>query len=130
MEDILNWQTGVFSLAVFIFSFLLRRSAEVAFPTLRHDTPVSMAERIWNELVLPSLPVLVGAGLGFGLQSWPYPAALASRGTHVLFGVVCGFFSSYAYRVVKALITQKFSVDLPDLPGGPADSAPPAAKKS
>ena len=121
MEDILTWQTGVFTLAIFVFSFLLRRTAEVIFPTLRQDTPLSTAQRVWEELLLPSIPVFVGIAFGIAVKSWPYPAVLVSRGSHVIYGAVCGFFSSYAYRVVKATITQKFSVDLPDIAGASPD---------
>ncbi len=128
MEDILSWQTGVFALAIFIFSFLVRRAAELVFPTLRQDTPLSTAQRIWDELLLPSIPVLTGMALAASVKSWQYPPAISSLASRVIFGAVCGFFSSYAYRVLKALMTQKFSVDLPDLVNVPQAQAvkPPA----
>lgn len=124
MEDILTWQTGVFTLAIFVFSFLLRRSLEILFPTLRQDTPLSTAQRIWEEVLLPSIPVLVGIALGLGVKNWPYPAQLVSLGSHAIYGAVCGFFSSYAYRVLKSVLTSKFSVDLPDIAPGADTNLP------
>ena len=121
MEDILTWQTLVFTLAIFIFSFLLRRTLEVLFPTLSRGTPLSMAQRVWEELLLPSTPVLVGALMGGLLKNWLYPPALVTTGQHIIYGVVCGFFSGYAYKILKSLLTQKFSVELPDVPGAPQD---------
>lgn len=112
MEDILTWQTLVFTLAIFIFSLLIRRMLEAAFPTLTDATPMNFSQRFWEEVLLPSLPVLVGALFALLVKNWPYPKAMIPTGPRVIYGVVCGFFSTWAYRVLKAILTQKFSVDL------------------
>lgn len=110
MQDVLTWNTLVFSMAIFIFSLFLRRTLEAVFPTLSRGTPLSVAQKIWESVVLPMVPVVVGVSIAYFVSSWPYPEDLTSIGARVLYGAICGFFSTSAYRVLSALINKKFSV--------------------
>jgi hypothetical protein len=114
MEDILSWETLVFSLAIFVFSLFLRRALEAVFPTLARNTPLSTAQRVWEMVILPIVPVLVGILIALFVKTWPYPPGLTATGPRVLYGAICGFFSTWAYRVISALITQKFQVTVED----------------
>jgi len=124
VEDILNWRTLVFTLAVFIFSLFLRRTLEALFPSLSPKTPLTRAQRVWEEVVLPSTPVLMGIILAVVVKSWLFPPSIVTPGSRAVYGAVCGFFSTWGYRIIKAVVSQKFAVDLdkpmsmnPELPG-------------
>jgi len=123
VQDFFTQQTLFFALAIFVFSFLLRRTLEVLAPTLSTATPVTFAQRVWEELFLPSLPILLGMLLGLCMKSWDYPKTIDTLLDRVAYGAVCGFFSSWAYRLARAVFTQKFNVDVdapvpsPGLPG-------------
>lgn len=112
MEAILTWQFAVFTIGVFVFSLFARRVTEALFPTIRRDTPLTLAQRVWEKVLLPSIPVLVGIGLAVLVKSWPWPPSVATPGPRALVGAVSGFFSTWAYRVVKAIVKEKFKVDL------------------
>ena len=111
MEDILSWQTGFFTLAVFVFSFFTRRTLEAIFPTLRKDTPDTVWTRVWEMVALPVVPVLVGMLLAGVVKNWPFPPSLENAGPRIIYGAVCGFFSSWSYRLIKTLVYQRFNVE-------------------
>ena len=112
VDDILTWQTGLFALGIFVFSLFIRRGLEAVFPTLRKDTPLSRWQLVWEKLVLPSVPVVVGMLLAVCVKSYPYPELLSTAGSRAIYGAVCGFFSSWAYKVLKAALVERFRIDL------------------
>ena len=112
MEAILTWQVGVFALAVFILTHFLRKMLEALFPSIRKDTPLTTWQRVWDLVLLPSLPVFVGVLLGVLVKTWPWPPGIATPGARALLGAVVGFFSTWFYRILKAVIQERFKVDL------------------
>lgn len=111
MESILTWSTLLFSLCVFIVTYLIRTSMELLFPTLSKKTPLNSAQLVWEEVVLLVLPVLLGVGLVVALPQWPFPAALTDSRSRMVYGAVCGFFSTWSYRLARTVLTTQFSVD-------------------
>lgn len=114
MDDNTLWTVTLFSLGVFVISLVLRRVLERLFPTVRKDTPESRAQHVWEEVLLPSMPVFVGITMSLVISSYPYPVLLTGFGSRAVFGAVSGFFCGWAYRIVKAVVTKKFGVEVPD----------------
>jgi hypothetical protein len=114
MDEILTWQTAFFTIGIFVVSLLVRRLLEAILPTLRKDTPLTKAQLVWENFFLPSIPVFTGVALALIIRSFPYPKLLESIGSKILFGAVCGFFSSWSYRIVRSLVGKKYSIELPD----------------
>ena len=124
MDDNTLWAVTLFSLGVFVISLVLRRTLERLFPTVRKDTPESRAQHIWEEVLLPSMPVFVGVLMALVMRQYPYPALLTGLGSRLTFGAVAGFFCGWTYRIVKALVTKKFGIDVPD-PLATSERPPP-----
>jgi hypothetical protein len=112
MTDFFTWQVGVFTIAVFVFTLFVRRIVETVFPTLSRKTEVSTAQNYWEKIGLLFLPVVVGILMAVLVKSWPWPAAITKAGSRAIVGAVCGFFSTWGYRVVKTILTDRFKVNL------------------
>jgi hypothetical protein len=110
----------VFAMIVNIISGILRKISEVVSPSLKDSSFIK--SRIWRELILPTLPILVGALLAASMKSFPYPSVFAaSLAMRTIYGVLAGFFSTWAYRIVKTLVQRKWNIELPDV--GDSNSA-------
>lgn len=118
------WQTVLFSVGIFVVAFVLRRTVEGLFPALSRKTAETYAQRVWEKVILPILaPVLGGAG-ALVVPDLVHPDITTVR-SQVLFGLVCGFFSSSAYRFVKALIEVATKRKLGEVTGKEGDSIRP-----
>lgn len=69
--------------------------------------PLSKVSVIWKELMLPILPVVLGALISCLNLGYPYPDGLNSSGGKVAFGLVAGLFSGLIYRVLKSTLISK-----------------------
>jgi hypothetical protein len=104
----------VFAMIVNIISGIVRKIVEVVSPSLK-DYGFTKS-RVWRELVLPILPVLIGAALASCVDSFPYPSTFAAPLVmRAIYGALAGFFSTWAYRIVKTLAQRKWNVELPDV---------------
>jgi len=110
MDDVLSWQTLLFTVGIFIFSFFIRRTLEAVFPSLRKDTPDTTGSRIWQMVLLPMLPVAVGMLTAGLVKRWPFPPSIDHLESRVIYGAVCGFFSSWSYRIAKKVVFAQFRV--------------------
>lgn len=81
----------------------------------------------WNEVVLYVLPMALGALTAMVFIKYPFPALVTAHSTRFVYGVVCGGFSGFVYKMAKSVLKKKAAeagVTLPvSLPG---DSDPPA----
>lgn len=93
----LTWQFLLFCLSLAAVIEVLRRFVEY------YEKDVKDL-KMWNELILPSLPVFMGGFLGAVLKAFPYPEGFATIGPRILFGLVAGLLSTYVYRALKAFI--------------------------
>lgn len=126
LDEVLTLPTAFLLLGIYIVAFGVRRFVEALWPTLSTATPTTVAERVWEEFVLPTLPALLG--LAFCLlcpsKLFPYPAVVASSWvSKALYGLSTGWFAAWGYRVVKALLQKRWNIAFPD------DSTPPPAVK-
>jgi hypothetical protein len=111
-----------FSLGVMAFIFVVRTALEYFFPKLKTLT-------IWNNLVLPTAPVLIGGIMAFFLKAYPYSTgtlALTSPWDHILFGAIAGLLSGLIFRVIKGLLGQQIQTIVSSL-GIPLPPAPPTS---
>jgi hypothetical protein len=118
--DILTFDTSfmalLFSMAVYVGCRSIRLGFELVLPVLKEATK---AANIWRLFILPTMPVVFGGLVGGLIDTYPYPAGLVSRPTHVMYGMVCGFAAGWAYRILKAVVERKWDVELPaDPPNG------------
>jgi hypothetical protein len=131
VEVLYTWQILIFTLSIFILTHFVRRIIEALVPTIRKDTPLSFLQNVWDKVLLPALPIIVGSLEAAMAKSWPWPPGLSKWTSRALLGMVLGFFSTWFYMIAKSIIKDKFKVDLDApvvipamVPGKPA--APPA----
>ena len=95
----LSWQFIVFGLAIAAVMFVIRTVVEFYVKN----------SKVWKDLILPILPVLIGGLSSVLISSYPYPNELTSVGSRAVFGFVAGLLSGLMYRVIKSLIQQRIS---------------------
>lgn len=115
MESLVTLPLVFFCLAVFAVTHSLRKAVEALLPAIRKDTPLTRAQKIWEEFLLPSLPIIVGIALGVLVKSWPWPTGISTGGARAIAGCVAGFVSTWVYRILKSFLTKQYKVDL-DVP--------------
>lgn len=96
-------------LGLYFITFTTRKGMESLWPKLR-------ANKIWNDVALPTLPIVVGAGIAFWAKKYPFPELIASTSARVFFGAVCGGASAWGYRILKAIVKKQWGVDLSNHP--------------
>jgi hypothetical protein len=104
LQILLSWQFILFGLAVAGAVYVLRILAEYFIQLAKKDPKNS---KLWNEVLLPILPVVLGAMAAVNFRSFPYPDGLVTRGDRIIFGLVAGLLSTLLYRVIKGLLSQK-----------------------
>jgi hypothetical protein len=129
LQVLLSWQFVLFSLAVAAVMYVFRIVVEYIFSFFKVDPK---NPKWWNDLVLPILPVFIGAFGALHFQSFPYPDGLTTHGDRLIFGLVAGLLSTLLYRVFKALLYQKIQGlvqalpgAVPMIPGMPVPQIPP-----
>jgi hypothetical protein len=111
MDDALSILTAalpvvLYAVAIFVLTWITRRAAE-------HFRPVLRLTPWWTELALPTLPALYGL-LGALPKGYPFPDVLMAPYPRAFLGLSLGFFSAWAYMIVKKAVGGKFGVELPD----------------
>lgn len=105
LSIIFGWQLIIFCLAISAIVFLLRAAVEYTLSNYKVQH-----SKLWTELVLPILPILVGLISALSLSSFPYPPELNNASSRGIFGLVAGFFSELVYRIIKGLLVKKFNI--------------------
>jgi hypothetical protein len=113
MEPILNtllsWQFIVFGLAVAAALFVFRKFIEYFLNTYFKLDKESKTYKLWSDLILPILPMLLGSGGALLISTFPYPNDLTTAGSRFVFGLVAGLMSGLFYRIIKSLVASKLS---------------------
>ena len=116
-SQIFSFSTLVYCIAIFCLVWIQRRTVEVFFPKV-------ITENWWRELIVPSWPIVLGGSLASLITSYPYPDIFKNAWTsRAAFGIFCGLFSSYVYRMLKKNVTDKIGITTPtgQAPADPAD---------
>lgn|SRR5574337_281957 len=110
LQVLLSWQFVFYGLAVATVMYVIRQIAEYLASLVNKDLAKS---NLWNHLILPLAPIIIGVAGSILLKSFPYPGftpdahGVIARSDRIIFGLVAGSTSTIMYRAVKALFYQK-----------------------
>ena len=108
---LVTWQFVVFGLAIAALIFVIRKLIEFLLLDWFKVSQKSKVSKLWNDLMLPVLPVLIGGLCGFLFKTYPYPNELSFNGGRIIFGLVAGLMSGLLYRVIKSLLFSKITIE-------------------
>lgn len=97
---LLSWQFLLFALCMFAFTFIIRRYVE-------YFLPKTLTSTLWNKLLLPTMPIILGAIIAYVATKYPYPDGLITTSARIMFGTVAGMFSTISYQVVYGMLKDK-----------------------
>jgi hypothetical protein len=124
LQTLLSWQFIIFGLSISAVIFVIRTIVEYL---MSQYAAIAKESKLWNNLVLPILPIILGGLLGLFFKMFPYPDDLTLKWDRVMFGVVAGLLSTFLYGVIKSLLQQKIGSIVPGTAAAdPAPEAPPA----
>ena len=91
-----------FALALFAITFVIRTIVEYFWKGAKTSPP-------WNGLVLPLLPIVLGAIAGFFIKMYPDPLG-ASLSAREVFSVAAGLLSGLVYKLIKGYVKNQISL--------------------
>jgi hypothetical protein len=101
LEQFFSWQTLVLCLAIYVVTYVIRTMVESLWKQASEN-------RFWRELFLPLGGIGNGALFGLLVPRFPWPEMLAGDTlNHIIYGSVCGLFSSFLYNRVKSWLNSK-----------------------
>jgi hypothetical protein len=130
LQALLSWQFVLFALAIAALTFVIRKVVEFALDNPSIPTgKMTKTDRLWTELLLPILPVVLGAVAGLLAKKYPFPDGLTNPSARIAFGLVAGLLSGLVYRVIKGTLAGKIAAVVNAAAGGAPlpPPAPPAA---
>jgi len=105
--DILNllisWQFLFLSLAISALVYTIRLIIEILFKLEK--------ERIWRELILPIMPIVIGGLFAGFIVDFDYPEMITCLSTKIIFGSVAGLLSAQIYKIIKGTLLGKDKED-------------------
>ena len=97
-EVLVNWQTMLLCLGVYMGMFVSRKVIEVAWRGARQN-------RFYNELFLPVGPIAMGVLIASFSKSYPWPMELAETASGMaMYGGVCGLLSGFVYARLRTTL--------------------------
>jgi hypothetical protein len=141
-SSIFNVQTIYLCLAIYVVTYLIRRVFEGTWSILIQQGEAkkgSVVGRVWGEIVVPILPILIGGGLSFAAKTFMWPDfAIKTKLARFLYGCICGLFSAFIYNRIRGWLKSKsdFAIGEADEPEalkvatieGPTPPTPPKAE--
>jgi len=97
-------------LAIWFLTLGVRRVVEKSWPAVA-------AKTFWKDVLLPLLPIALGAGFAVVMYKFPFLDKLPSPGTRAFYGCVAGGCSATLYRILKAVVKKTYGVELSVSPG-------------
>lgn len=119
LQMLLSWQFVLFGLAISAILFVVRKFVEFG---MEKWAVLAKESKLWNDLLLPIAPVVLGGGLAVIIKQFPYPDNLTSGSSRFVFGLVAGLLSTLLYRIVNSLLGQKISDAISSMRGNPPSS--------
>ena len=121
LQALLSYQFLLFCLAISASTYVITIVVNYAVHAKGY---VAKENHLWSELILPILPILLGTLASVIAKHYPYPAEIISASGRFAFGLVAGLFSGFAWRWVKAIISNKMKALSTEVPVPPqADGA-------
>ena len=102
-EIFLNWQTALFCLGIYFFTYVVRLFVEALVPGVK--TKGTTSNRLWTELFLPLGPFGTGMIVALFAKSFPWPMPVADvMSVKIMYGLVCGGASGWFYGRFRAFM--------------------------
>lgn len=101
-----SWQFLLFSLSMFVVTWVIRTISEYFFSV--------SSKMLWEKLLLPLMPIVLGVLVAGIAKKYPYPDGLNSLSARLMFGCVAGMLSGLVYQVVKGVLKSKIAADVPN----------------
>lgn len=124
---IFNFQTVYLCLAIYVLTYLVRRLFEGIWKVLVQEGALKrgvLLARIWAEIVVPVLPIILGGLLSFAAKTFVWPDfAMKTKLARVVYGSICGLFSAFIYNRIRGWLKSGTTVSAGDAsePGGLTD---------
>jgi hypothetical protein len=121
MDIFLNWQTVLFTLGIFVMTYIIRLAIQFFWKAWR-------ASHLYNDLILHLMPLALGGGVAAFALKYPWPDVLAvSLSARIFYGLFLGMICGLVYgRVRKMLTITGIKTPLPTdvVPDPPEDGKP------
>jgi hypothetical protein len=112
LQALFSWQFLLFSLSIAAIVWFIRTVVEYFLPN-------ADGNKLWEKLILPTMPLIFGTVIAFFAKAYPFPDGLTSASARLMFGGVGGMFSGLVYQVIKGMLKDKIQTYV-------ASVAPPA----
>lgn len=110
LDGILSLQFVFFCLAIGAVTFVIRKIVEYAMVNwwpLKNWNSANKDASFWKEVLLPILPIFLGVLAAVKISQYPYPEGFSSNSSRFIFGLVAGFTSNFAVRLLKSEVSSK-----------------------
>lgn len=117
MDELLKslfFQFGLFCTACYALTTITRRFVEAGKPTLKQKDPYTSAfSRWWNEALLYAVGPVWGIVLALCIRNTEFfPQDFRVWTSSVVFGLACGFISSFVYKLFKKALAKEANVEV------------------
>lgn len=106
LNALLSWQFILFCLGLTGLTYILRTIVDYCFSLANK---IAKDNHLWSNLVLPLLPVFLGAITAFIAKAYPYPLDISSASGRIFFGLCAGLLSGLVWRWIKSAIGNKLA---------------------
>lgn len=104
LNVLLSYQFLLFCLGIFGATYIIRLVVEF-FGKEKVKT-----SKVWTDLILPLLPLVLGITFSILAKTYPYPQGLEQLGSgRIMFGMTAGLLSGAIFRTVKSMIWSKIA---------------------
>jgi len=112
LAALLSWQFLIYCLAIAAIIFVIRKVVEYVLDNPKIPTgKMNKKSKLWRDLILPILPVVMGPLSTLIATQYPYPEGLSTVSGRLAFGLVAGLLSGLVYRLVSAFLVPRFNAD-------------------
>lgn len=105
LNALFSWNLLLFSLGIFSLVWVIRTVVEYYIDGVEHN-------KLWEKLIIPLMPVLIGALVALIAKKYPYPDGLTTVSARLMVGSVAGMLSGLVYQVITAFLKGKAIVYL------------------
>lgn len=100
-QTLLTWQFLLLCLTISAVMFVVKQTSAYVF---NKYYKLRKLLKLWNDVIVPILPIFIGGVLVKLAPGYPYPESLKDLGSKIFFGITAGLFSGLVYRVLKSLL--------------------------
>jgi len=123
-----NALSALLSTEFIFFCLMISGVTYVLRVVVEYFSPKLYNSKAWNDLIMPIMPILLGATVGVFAKLYPYPTGVGSAlSSRVIFGFAGGLLGSQIYRFIKTAINLRIGTkDDCDNDERPAPLHPPS----